>query len=124
MTTVAALLLLAGVVCAPVWILRRARPAPAGSAAPAGTPVQVGGWDRWAPRAWRTMLVLGVLLLAFAWVLGELMEEVRLYAELQGMPVNDRSLVGRIDQRVVLAGAGVLLLGAALLRWSPHARRL
>jgi hypothetical protein len=70
------------------------------------------------------MLVLGVLLLAFAWVLGELMEEVRLYAELQGMPVNDRSLVGRIDQRVVLAGAGVLLLGAALLRWSPHARRL
>jgi len=43
---------------------------------------------------------------------------------MQGMPVNDRSLVGRIDQRVVLAGAGVLLLGAALLRWSPHARRL
>ena len=126
---VAALLGLISLVLAPVWVLRRVSPTSAsGVPAPpahrraaraAARPETSNGRTR---TAWRAMLMLAVLLLAFAWALGQVIEEARIYAEVHAMPSN----VGapeRALRAVVLACAGLLLLGAALLRSSFGARR-
>ena len=128
---VTALLVLAGLVSAPFWVLGRVSPAsrsrefgvagtsPAWRAARHRKPSDSA---RRARTAWRALLVLGVLLLAFAWALGQVIEEARIYAEVHAMPSN----VGapeRALRAAVLACAGVLLLGAALLRSSFGARR-
>jgi hypothetical protein len=67
-------------------------------------------------------VLLGVLLLAYAWGSGQVIEEARIYAEVHGMPADDGEPEGS-RQQVVAACAGVLLLGAVLIRSSPGARR-
>jgi len=69
------------------------------------------------------MLLLAVLLLAFAWALGEVIEEARIYAEVHAMPSNVVARQERVLRTVALTCAGVLLVGAALLRSNLGSRR-
>ncbi|CAA9352537.1 MAG: hypothetical protein AVDCRST_MAG07-3137 [uncultured Frankineae bacterium] len=127
---VAALLVLVGLVTVPWSILRRVSPASArsssspparGGAARAATQPETSG-ERRTRRAWRALLLLAVLLLVFAWAIGQVTEEARTYAEVHAMPGNagepERTL-----RTALLACAGVLLVGAALLRSALGARR-
>jgi hypothetical protein len=120
--TVAALLLVAGLVAVPVWTLGRRSPlgAPAGAAS-RSTHRRLGDRERRKQTACRVLVLVGLLLLAFAWASGLVIEEARTYAELQGL--TDDGAPRRAQQRVVLACGAVLLLGAALLRASVAAGR-
>jgi hypothetical protein len=118
-------------ISAPVWVVRRswsasgaASPAPPASALPAGVVTQRTRSDveRRTRTAWRALALLAVLLLAFALAWGQVIEEARVYAEVHGMPANAGE-PERTRRNVLLAGAGVLLLAAALLRSSLSAGR-
>ena len=129
--TFGVLVLFFGLISAPVWMVRRlwsssaaAHPAPPAFEPVTGvaTHLTVSDLERRARTAWPALALLGVLLLAFAWAWGQVIEEARIYAEVHGMPANDGE-PERTHRQVVLAGAAVLLLVAALLRSSLGARR-
>jgi hypothetical protein len=129
--TVAALLLVVVLASARVWIPRRRWPFgdPGSSTsaasrvdAPGPTRLSVSDTGRRARTAWHAAVLLGVLLLAYAWASGQVIEEARIYAEVHGMPANDGA-PERARQQVAAACAVVLLLGAVLFRSSVGARR-
>jgi hypothetical protein len=125
MTT--AVLLLAGLVTATSWRLRRMSPlsastSPAQAGRRASTQQDSSAAERVTRTAWRATLLLGVLLLALAWAMGQVIDEARVYAEVHGMRSGDGE-PARTHRGVVLACSAVLLVGALLLRSSLAARR-